>query len=202
MRKFWALLAALALPALVAGPAIAASTDYRLSRLDRDLYRPHPQAVAVAISDSTAITGATETEAAFNNDASIPANVLREGSRIFCTGLAKHTATSGSETHSMIVEIGGAALLTVAAIDPANSDYFYFDMSLDVVEAGASGSLMGAVQYRTGAATGAALNVAIVDGVAIDTTAANAIELSIDRQASATDGDSAKVIQFACDVRL
>jgi hypothetical protein len=175
---------------------------FPLSRSHRDPHGPSWRLLGVSISDSTAITGATETESNFDNSVVLPANVLRVGSKIRIKGLAKHTATTGAETHSMLVKVGATTLLTVAAIDPANSDTFQFEIEVTVTAIGASGVVTGFAKYRVGTATAGNFLTVPIDAVTLDTTAANTVAAAIDRQAAATDSDSAILREFSVEVML
>jgi hypothetical protein len=175
---------------------------FPLSRSHRDPHGPSWRLLGVAISDSTAITGATETESKFDNKVTLPANVLRVGSKIRIKGLAKHTATTGAETHDMIVVCGSTDLLTVTGINPADSDTFQFEVEFTVTAIGASGVITGVAKYRAGTATAGNWLTVPIDAVTLDTTAANEIALAIDRQAAATDSDSAVLREFSVEVML
>lgn len=170
-----------------------AMKTYDLSRADRALNKPDEQVLAFATSDSTAITGATETQTNFDNSVAIPANFLRVGSRIKIQGYVKHTATTASEDNSQLLVIGATTLLTYAAIDPANDGVIWMEADVTVTAIGASGALRGKAEYRvTGAAaTAGNKSLTVIDVLAIDTTARNTIAIAIDRQAAATDADSA-----------
>lgn len=178
--------------------------QFRQSRADRASKRPRASTTAFSTSDSTAITGTQEAQANFDNSYTIPANQLRVGSRIRFQGYIKHTATTGAETHSALAVIGSLAVLTVAAIDPADNNCMWIEVDVSVRSVGASGTIYGVAKYRAVGAAGTAGNeqVIVIDGSTLDTTAANTCALAIDRQGTATDSDSAKVPYFLCEVTL
>lgn len=158
--------------------------------------------IGQSISDSTAITGATETQANFDNKVTLPANFLKVGNRVRVRGAVKHTATTGAETHDILVVCGGTTLLSVATIDPANDNIFEFDVEFGVTAIGGSGVIRGNAQYRATAAGGTATAWVdqAIDSVTLDTTAANDLAAAIDRQGTATDSDSAKCTWFVAEM--
>lgn len=153
------------------------------------------------VAASTAITGATETEAAFDKSVVIPANVLEAGSVVRIRAQGIHTATTGSETHSLLLKIGATTVYTVASVDPANNDIWVIDLEVTIRTAGSSGTCVGAgFALASGAhATGTAKAIYLAS-TAIDTTVDNTVAVSIDRQASATDGDSARLDYLSVEV--
>jgi hypothetical protein len=143
---------------------------------------------------ATAITGATETDAMFDKSISIPANTLKAGSVIRVRAQGIHTATTGAETHTIALKLGSTALVSHAAVDPATNDVFVFDFAVVVRTAGASGTMVGAgFSLATGAAATGTMKAAALASTAVDTTAALVVGVWIDRQASATDADSARL---------
>lgn len=181
-----------------------AMKNFRASRADRGGRKPRSVLLAVSKSDSTAITGTTETQANFDNKVTIPANQLRVGSRIRGMGYVKHTATTGTETHDILLVLGSTTLATIATIDPANNNVMLLEWDLVISAVGASGTIWGSVKWKaTGAAaTAGNAQIIVVDNATLDTTAANDMAIAIDRQAAATDSDSAKVPGFVCDITL
>jgi len=158
--------------------------------------------IGQSISDSTAITGATETQTNFDNKITLPANFLKIGNRIRLCGAVKHTATTGAETHDILVVCGSTTLLSVATIDPANDNILEFVVEFQITAVGASGVVRGFAQYRATAAGGTATAWVdkAIDAVTLDTTAVNELAVAIDRQATATDADSAKCIRFFAEM--
>lgn len=146
------------------------------------------------VAASTAITGATETETIFDKNVSIPANRLAAGSVVRIRGQGVYTATTGSETHSLLLKVGSVTLTTMALIDPANSDLFYFDAVFVVRTAGASGTCVATGTQLSQAATGVGTaKPFFLAETTIDTTAAAIVGVYIDRQGTATDSDSARL---------
>ncbi|MEQ1571069.1 MAG: hypothetical protein ABMA64_35900 [Myxococcota bacterium] len=142
---------------------------------------------------STALAGTQEADTAFDVSHTIPAGSLVAGSVIRIRAQGIHTATTGAETHTMALKIGTTTIAAKAAIDPANSDVFYFDLVLTARTVGAGGTMVGAGVMAFGASgTGAATVVALAS-TALDTTVDQAVAVWIDRQAVATDGDSARL---------
>lgn len=143
---------------------------------------------------SDAITGATETETLFSTQYSAPAATFKAGTVVRVRAQGIHTATTGSETHSMILKVGSVAITTMALVDPANSDLWYFDAIIVCRTAGASGTIVATGTQLAQAASGVGTaKPFFLASTTLDTTGANIIGVAIDRQASATDGDSARL---------
>lgn len=147
-----------------------------------------------AVAASTAITGATETATLFSPQFSVPAGALEAGSVLRIRAQGIHTATTDAETHTIALKLGSITIASVAAVDPANDDMFYFDAIVVIRTAGASGTLVATGTLMAAAATAAGDAAPfLLASTAIDTTAAHIVGVEIDRQASATDGDSARL---------
>lgn len=149
--------------------------------------------LGVSVAASTAITGETETQASFSTTVTIPANTLKAGSRVKIRAQGIHTAATGSETHTLLLLLGSTTLVSKASIDPAANDVFVVDFELVVRTAGGSGTMVGAGSLGLGASGSGSMYPVYLASTAIDTTAAQIVAVAIDRQASATDGDSARL---------
>lgn len=155
----------------------------------------------VSTAASTAITGTTETETLFSTQYSLPANSLSAGSVIRVRAQGIHTATTGSETHSIILKIGSVAVCTIAAVDPADNDIFWFDATIVCRTNGATGTIVAAGTAMAAAATAAGDAAPFfLASTTLDTTGANIIGVAIDRQATATDSDSARLDVLVVEV--
>ncbi len=152
------------------------------------------------VAASTAQTGADETDVAFDQTYTMPANTLKPGTRIRVRAQGIHTATTGSETHTIALKLGGVTIVSKAAVDPANNDLFYIDAEIVCRTDGASGTLVAAGAIAVGASGTGALVAFLKASTAIDTTAANIIGVYIDRQGTATDSDSARLDLLTVDV--
>lgn len=150
--------------------------------------------IGAIVAASTAITGTQEAETAFDQAVSIPADMLEAGSVVRIRAQGIHTSTTGTETHTIALKIGATTIYTVASVDPANNDIWVIDVAVTIRTAGASGTCVACGwALATGAhATGTAKAVYLAS-TAIDTTVANSVAVYIDRQATATDGDSARL---------
>lgn len=156
-------------------------------------WKPTGGLLYASTAASTAITGATEAETAFDTSYSLPANSAEAGSvfRIRFQGI--HTSTTGAETHVIAAKFGSVTLLVKSAVDPANNALFVGEALVAIRTVGASGTLVGSGRLSLGVADTAAPVEQIVPSTTIDTTVANLISVTIDRQAGATDGDSARL---------
>lgn len=164
---------------------------------------------ASLVAASTAITGTTETEANFDTTYSMPANSLKVGTRVRIRATGIFTATTGTETLTLLVKLGTVTLAVTGNIDPATNDIFRIDFEFVVRSVGATGTVVGDGLCQFGAraaalaATGThllATGSAGTSTATVDTTVANIIAIAIDRQATATDGDSARLDRMTVDV--
>lgn len=156
--------------------------------------------VEASVAASTAITGATETQANFDTSYAIPANTLQAGTIVKVRAQGIHTATTGTETHTILLVLGSTTLCSEAAIDPANNGVFYVDFELVIRTAGATGTMVGCGLMAVGVAGTGTGKVVHLASTAVDTTGALTLAVAIDRQASATDGDSARLDYFRVEI--
>lgn len=143
------------------------------------------------VAASTAVTGATESATAFDQYYTVLANSPEAGSVIRGRAWGKHTATTGSETHTLALKLGSVALFTSGNLDPADNDYWAFDFEITYRTVGGSGTFVasGTLSYGASGAAGTVLRW-FLDSTAVDTTADNILAVYIDRQGTATDSDS------------
>ena len=156
--------------------------------------------VYASTAASTAITGTTETETAFDTSYTFAANTIKAGMTIRIQGQGICTATTGSETHTIAVKLGSVTLLFKAAIDPANNDIWWFDVTVSVRTVGAGGTVVACGMIALGASDTAAPVLQNTASSTLDTTATAVCACYIDRQAGATDSDSARLDQFVVTV--
>lgn len=140
----------------------------------------------------------TTTEALFDTQYSIPANMLKAGDvlKIRFQGIA--TATNSTDTLTIKLYIGGlsgTALLTGTATDVANNNIFAGEATVIIRTVGASGTFV-AVGTHTDvpAASGTASHAVteITASTAIDTTVAQVVGVGADWSA-ASSGDSCRL---------
>lgn len=153
-----------------------------------------------AVAASTAITGTTETEANFSEKYTIPAFSLAGGSVIRVRAQGIHTATTGAETHDILLKLGSTTVASKLTIDPADNDIFYLEAIIQIRTSGSSGTFVAAGTIATGATGSAAPAAFFKASTAVDTTAALDVAIAIDRQAAATDADSARLDLFVVEV--
>lgn len=145
------------------------------------------------VAASTAITGATETSTAFDQYYTVVANSPEAGSVIRGRAWGKHTAQTSTEDHTLALKLGSQAIFTSAAIDPGTNDYWMIEFEIVFRTVGASGTIIGWASIRTGASAAAGTVIHhYLDSTSFDTTADAILAVYIDRQASATDSDSAR----------
>lgn len=148
---------------------------------------------SASVAASTAITGATETETNFDTTYTMPANTLKAGTVVSIRAQGIHTATTGSEDHTILLKLGSTTIVSFASVDPANNDVFYFDFEFVCRTAGASGTILGCGTAGPVTPTTGTAKVVNLASTTIDTTAALVIAVAIDRQGTATDSDSARL---------
>ncbi len=171
---------------LTSDPASPSATQYGLGTL-----------IGATVAASTAITGATETVASFDTTVTVPANAMQAWTVLHVKGQGTYTATTGTETHDLLLKLGTTTLVTKATVDPATGQFFMFDFTVNIRTAGGSGTMVGHGLSMGAGGNGSGTTVAdFLASTAIDTTAAQVVSVAIDRQASATDGDSARLDQL------
>lgn len=179
--------------------------DYELSNLNSQplrfklwsLLKLSAVLLAASVAASTAITGATETSTAFSTSYTVPANALEAGTVLRGSAWGKHTATTGSETHTLALKLGSVAIATSGNLDPANDDYFRWEWEITCRTAGASGTIVGWARLSYGASGAAGTVIQFyLDSTTLDTTADNVLAVYIDRQGTATDSDSVRLDSF------
>jgi hypothetical protein len=107
----------------------------------------------------TNVAGAAQTFTTY----SVPANLLKVGSRIRVRGQLVGTTRTASDTCALALVSGATTLFTLAsAFAHATTNFLYFDVELVVQAIGASGSVVGAgfVNGGTAGATTTGLNLA------------------------------------------
>lgn len=153
-----------------------------------------------SVAASTAITGAQEADTAFDSSVTLPANTLKAGTVLRIRAAGIHTATTGAETHTMALKVGGVTVASKAAIDPANNDIFYFDAVVVCRTAGGTGTVVGTGVQGHGVPGTASAIPFLLASTTIDTTATAIVGVYIDRQATATDSDSARLEVLTVEV--
>lgn len=153
-----------------------------------------------SVAASTALTGTQEADTAFDSSYTLPANSLKAGTVLRIRAQGIHTATTGAETHTMALKVGSVTIASKTLIDPANNDIFYFDATVVCRDAGASGHIVATGTQAHGVpGTASAIPFLLASSV-IDTTGTNVVGVYIDRQASATDSDSARLDVITVEV--
>lgn len=145
------------------------------------------------VAASSAITGAQESSTAFDKYYTVLANAPEAGSVLRGSAWGKHTAATGSETHTLALKLGSQAIFTSGNLDPTANDYWQIDFEIVFRTVGASGTIVARATLSYGA-SGAAGTVEryFLDSTSFDTTADNILAVYMDRQGTATDSDSAR----------
>ena len=118
----------------------------------------------------------------------IPANTLEKGDivriKVFCTVVD----SNGSDELTPILNFGGTAIATGAALDVADSDIVYAWADVHVTATGSSGTMTAIAEIRTDA-LGAVHVIAATNLTSKDTTDSLAVALNVDWDAAHADNE-------------
>ena len=118
----------------------------------------------------------------------IPANKLELGDivriKVFCTVVD----SNGSDTLTPILNFGGSAIASGAALDVADSDVVYAWADVHVTKSGSSGTCTAISEIRTDA-LGATVVMATTALTSMDTTGTLAVALNVDWDAAHADNE-------------
>ena len=118
----------------------------------------------------------------------IPANTLEKGDivriKVFCTVVD----SNGTDTLTPILNFGGTAIATGAALDVADSDIVYAWADVHVTATGSSGTMTAISEIRTDA-LGAVHVIAATNLTSKDTTGSLAVALNVDWDAAHADNE-------------
>ena len=118
----------------------------------------------------------------------IPANLLAVGDiiriKVFCTVVD----SNGSDTLTPILNFGGTAIATGAALDVADNDIVYAWADVHVTTAGSSGAMTAISEIRTDA-LGAVHVIGTTALTSKDTTGSLAVALNVDWDAAHADNE-------------
>lgn len=140
---------------------------------------PFPNGLVYVNTAASAAVTNTTTATDFDKTHSIPANSLKAGDivRVKFQGIA--TATNSTDTLAIDLKVGSVTLLSLAAVDVANSDVFQGEMDMVVRTVGDSGTVVGHGQAAViGAAATATDRPRILASTTLDTTAANTVKVT------------------------
>ena len=118
----------------------------------------------------------------------IPANTLEKGDivriKVFCTVVD----SNGSDTLTPILNFGGSAIATGAALDVADNDIVYAWADVHCTATGSSGTCTAIAEIRTDA-LGAVHVIATTALTSMDTTGGLAVALNVDWDAAHADNE-------------
>ena len=118
----------------------------------------------------------------------IPANTLEVGDivriKVFCTVVD----SNGSDTLTPVLNFGGSAIATGAALDVADSDIVFAEADVHVTATGSSGTCTAISEIRTDA-IGAVHVIAQTALTSMDTTGGLAVALNMDWDAAHDDNE-------------
>lgn len=119
---------------------------------------------------STAVTGSTSAEQAFDVAYTIPANTLKAGTMVKIRAQGIATGTQANDTVAYKLYIGGSggtALISAAATDAANNDTFQMEAVVICRTAGATGTFVSTGTYKVSSAEG---TMTVKDDITASTT--------------------------------
>ena len=118
----------------------------------------------------------------------IPANTLEVGDivriKVFCTVIYNN----GTDTLTPVLNFGGSAIATGAALDVADSDIVFAEADVHVTATGSSGTCTAIGEIRTDA-LGAVHVIAQTALTSMDTTGGLAVALNMDWDAAHADNE-------------
>ena len=118
----------------------------------------------------------------------IPANTLEVGDivrvKVFCTVID----TNGSDTLTPVLNFGGSAIATGAALDVADSDIVFAEADVHVTATGSSGTCTAIAEIRSDA-LGAVHVIGQTALTSMDTTGGLAVALNVDWDAAHADNE-------------
>ena len=118
----------------------------------------------------------------------IPANTLEVGDivriKVFCTVID----SNGTDTLTPVLNFGGSAIATGAALDVADDDIVFAEADVHVTATGSSGTCTAIGEIRTDA-LGAVHVIASTALTSMDTTGGLAVALNVDWDAAHADNE-------------
>lgn len=153
------------------------------------------QYLANVVADSSNITNTTVETTFSNGTYTIPANTLKAGDIIRVRGVAVVTAQNSTNTHQIKVYLGTTAVADTVAAALAALDTAFFDVTIEIRTAGASGTFVAHARTVTSISGAGTTKTTSVASTAIDTTVTNAITVKSTASAAST-GNVVKLSQF------
>ena len=118
----------------------------------------------------------------------IPADTLEKGDIVRIKCFATVIDSNGSDTLTPILNFGGTAIATGAALDVADSDIVYVWADVHCTATGSSGTCTAIAEIRTDA-LGAVHVIATTALTSMDTTGGLAVALNVDWDAAHADNE-------------
>jgi hypothetical protein len=153
--------------------------DWAISYGDGTVAKAASVNLANNLADSATVTNTTAETTFSNGSVAVPANTLKAGDKLRITGLIVFPATNSTDTAAVNVKFGGATVLAIPALDVANNDAFYFDVTITVRTAGAAGTMVAVSRYSQGALGTATMRTQAMASTALDTTAAQTASVTV-----------------------
>lgn len=153
------------------------------------------------VAASAAVSN-TVTETLFNKSYTIPANFLQVGDVLRIRGQVIATATHSTDTLTLKLYLGGlagTAIISSGAVDVADGDIGFFDVTIVIRTIGASGTFVATGLYSLGVPGTVTAKPFLKASSAIDTTASKV--LGIGATWSVADaGNSARLDIFTVEI--
>lgn len=140
---------------------------------------------------STAVSNTT-TETKFDQNFTLPANLLNAGDVLRIRAQGIFTAVNSTNTQLCKLYLGSIVLAQTAAVNPTANDEFYFDAEVIVRTNGSSGTVVSSGLQTLGTPGTATAYPFLKASTAIDTTATQQIAVS-DTCSVANAGNSARL---------
>jgi hypothetical protein len=168
--------------------------DYAISYGNGRMAKAASAFLANNLAASTTLGASSAAELTFSNGTvTIPANTLKVADVLRIRGHGTYPATNSTDTATVKVKIGSAAILTSPAVDVANADIFVFDATLVIRTIGATGTCIGSGFINVGVPTTATTRASHVVSTTIDTT--GALSLTVTNTFSVSDAGNGTILQ-------
>lgn len=142
------------------------------------------------LADSATVTNTTAETTFSNGTVTIPANTLKAGDQLRIRGTVRYPSTNSTDTAAVTVNLGATALVSFAALDVANADVMFFDVTVNIRTIGASGTFTAFGTYSAGVLGTATSRTATTLSTAIDTTVANTITVKVTWSVASTSNQA------------
>lgn len=159
------------------------------------LSRPYYSNTAVSAAAGTS----SATIQAFDKTFSFPANFLKAGDSIRIRLAVKFTATHSTDTAVLTLKLGSTTIIATTAVDVADNDVGFIDVTLTINSVGASGAFAASGTWGVGVPGTATAKPFYLVPTTVDTTAAITVTPYVTFSVSDA-GNAAVLEQLVCEL--